>query len=86
MQLRAAEDVCYAWQKYPQDQPNTLLAGTNSGGNNASAACGAHQFSRNDNATVTPTHNVLDVHTPIRTLGPIDFTHYLRTRYPNLVR
>ncbi|XP_037456665.1 uncharacterized protein LOC119327668 [Triticum dicoccoides] len=67
--LRAAEDVCYAWQKYPQDQPNTLLAGTNSGGNSASAACGAHQFSRNDNATVTPTHNVLDVHTPIARLG-----------------
>lgn len=83
--LRSPEDVCYARSKYPEHQPNPRTPHTTSADHSASVGRESEQQFGNEHARATFAGQVLDVQTPLRMLGPIDFTQYLRAHYPSLV-
>lgn len=83
--LRSAQDVCYARSKYPEHPPNNMNPQTTSGDPSASIARDPDHHNVNEHARAAFPDQVLDVQTPLRVLGPLDFTQYLRAHYPSLV-
>lgn len=80
-QLRAAADVCYARTNFP-DCPVTPVGSSEN--QNTAKRCTSAQAP----GTGDPLHHphtsdafLMDVQTPLRVLGPIDFSKYLHARY-----
>ncbi|XP_037445377.1 uncharacterized protein LOC119314800 isoform X1 [Triticum dicoccoides] len=83
--LRPALDVCYARRNYP----DCLESITNQ---QVKAASQDHSRVQQTDERADAGHgsslsigHLLDVETPLRAIGPLDFSQYLRSRYPNLV-
>lgn len=83
--LRSAQDVCYARSKYPEHPPNNMNPQTTSGDPSASIARDPDHQNVKEHSRAAFPDQVLDVQTPLRVLGPLDFTQYLRAHYPSLI-
>lgn len=82
--IRHGPDVCYARCKYPDCIEKT--SNHPAGAANLNQVYGQHTDERagSVHASSSSAAHLLDVQTPLRVLGPIDFVEHLRSRYPSL--
>ncbi|XP_045085569.1 uncharacterized protein [Aegilops tauschii subsp. strangulata] len=78
--FRHDDDVCYTRRKHPECDPKINIQGAGFGNDDvcigddtAAVAMGVNESSPN-----------LEVQTPLRALGPIDFAQHLQRRYPSM--
>ncbi|KAM3350314.1 hypothetical protein ACQJBY_022847 [Aegilops geniculata] len=83
--IRQGTDLCYARCNIADSTERTSNQPVD-GGNMEEDVC-KFTNDRNDSAHVSSSAagNLMDVQTPLRMLGPMDFIEHMRSRYPSLV-
>ena len=84
--IRQGNDLCYARCNIADSTERTSNQPVDGG--NMEEDVGKFNNDRNDSAHVASSAvgNLMDVQTPLRMLGPMDFIEHMQSRYPSLVR